>query len=302
MLLVIVLGMTSLLFQMRDHKFVILNLYFLPVVLSGYYLGRSSACLLALFSAVSVAITITFDFTGLTASSSPVMAGLVVTVWAAALGMSALLIGTLCDERATKVRELHIAYVGVIEVLARYLQGANPRIKARSIRVAELSQTVGRALRMSQKQLDDIRVGALLFDIGNVEITTKLISRAVDTIEAAESEGFHTFQGTDLVSSLEPVLAGAVPLLLNQDDAVHDCIALEGEDSGASIPVGAKVIRLVREYDALTAGHPPMPPAKAIECLKATKSSDYSSELFHALEEVTIHGAVEAPEQEYAAV
>ena len=42
--------------------------------------------------------------------------------------MTALLVGSLSDERKAKVRELHEAYVGVVEVLSKYLQSANPRI------------------------------------------------------------------------------------------------------------------------------------------------------------------------------
>ena len=43
---------------------------------------------------------------------------------------------------ADAVEELHEAYVGVVSVLATYLQSANPNAKARSTRVAELSQAV----------------------------------------------------------------------------------------------------------------------------------------------------------------
>ena len=117
-LIVIVLAMTCLLFQMQSHKLVILYMFFLPVVLSGYFLGRSPAAVLAVLSAVSVAIAIALDSSGFASYTSPLMIGLVVTVWAGILGLTALLVGTLCDERSAKVEELHAAYLGVVEVLA----------------------------------------------------------------------------------------------------------------------------------------------------------------------------------------
>jgi len=286
MLIVIVLGMTSLLHQMEGHKMVILNLFFLPVVLAGYFLGRACSGTLALFSAVTVTIVVALDSTGFAAYTSPVVVGLVVTVWAGVLGLTALLVGTLCDERSAKVAELHSAYVGVVEVLAKYLQSANPRAKGRSIRCAELSQAVAERMRLSQKEVDDIRVGALLYDMSNVEITTKLISKAVDTIEAQSSGNRHTFQGMELVHSLEPVLAGAVPLLMNQDDAVHDCLAAEqGERS--DIPLGAKIIRAARAYDELTTDEssvPPMAPRQAVDALRRDTAANYPAELLRALE------------------
>ncbi len=267
MLICIVLAMTSLLIMMEQHKMVILYLFFLPVVLSGYFLGRFYAGMLAVLSAVSVTIALTLDVTGFAVYTTPIMIGLVITVWAGVLGLTALLLGTLCDERADMVRELHTAYVGVVEVLARYLQSANPRAKARSIRVAELSQAVAKQLRLSQKQVDDIRVGALLYDIGNVEITTQLITKAVGTLEADAARGAtHTFQGSELVHSLEPVLSGAVPLLRNLDDAVHDCLTAEDGMAPHDIPLGAKIIRAVRAFDSLTE-----------DCTKGTGLGDHEA-------------------------
>ncbi len=294
MLLLIVVAMTSLLVKMGEHKMVILYLFFLPVVLSGYYLGRFAAGLLAVFSAVTVTIVITLDSTGFAVYSSPVLVGLVITIWASVLGLTAILVGTLCDERAAKVSELHTAYVGVVEVLARYLQGANSRVKARSIRVAELCQRVAEELRLSQKQVDDIRVGALLYDIGNVEITTKLISRAVGTLEAEVGKGEkHTFQGHELVHSLEPILSGAVPLLLNQDDAILDCLSGEDAATPKGMPIGAKIIRTVRAFDALTEDDSRgtgLRPAEAIKALRKDPDTTHDEDLVRAVEKCVTTG------------
>jgi len=103
MLIILAIGMTYLFYRMGGYKMVILNLYFLPVVLSGYYLGRSHAGVLALFCAISVSIAATLDVAGFASFSTPIIAGLAVTVWAAVLGLTALLVGTLCDERAAKL-------------------------------------------------------------------------------------------------------------------------------------------------------------------------------------------------------
>jgi HD domain-containing protein len=286
-LLLITLGMTSLLVMMREHKIVILYLYFLPVVLSGYFLGRVHAGVLALFSAMSVTIALTLESSQFAVYSSPAMIGLVVTIWAAVLGLTALMIGTLCDERAVKVVELHTAYVGVVEVLARYLQSANPHVKARSIRVAEISQKVAEALGLTQKEIDDIRVGALLYDIGNVEITTQLITKAVGSIESESVHGKHTFQGRELVHSLEPVLSGAVPLLLNLDDAVHDVLAVESGNDSRDIPLGATIIRAVRAYESLVDDNRhgrPMSAEEAVTALRKDPYAKYETRVLDALE------------------
>ncbi len=288
MLVVVTLGMTYLLYQMGGYKMVVLNLFFLPIVLSGYYLGRTSAGVLALFCALSVTIAATLDSSGFAAYNSPIMVGLALTVWAGVLGLTALLVGTLCDERATKVDELHEAYVGVVEVLSKYLQSGHPKIKARSVRIAEMCQLVAEEMRLSRKQVDDIRVGALLQDLGNVEITTKLITKAVDTLEADPTRSDkHTFLGMDLVHSLGGVLHGAVALLANQDDPARAGLAMDDDGGAGEVPVGARIIHATRAYDALTfgeSGDPKNSPARALLELRKGAPGEYDEEVLNAIE------------------
>jgi hypothetical protein len=287
MLIVVTLGMTYLVYQLGGYKLVALNLFFLPIVLSGYYLGRTSAGVLALFCTLSVTIATTMDPSGFAAYTHPVMMGLALTVWASVLGLTAILVGTLCDERAMKVDELHEAYVGVVEVLAKYLQSGNPKVKARAIRIAELCQMVAEDLKLSRKQVDDIRVGALLFDLGSVEITTKVLSKAVDTLESDPHRGGkHTFLGADLVHSLGTVLHGAVPLVVNQHDPAKDVLAMDDESqAGAEVPVGARIIRAVRAFDAVSyadAGEIKNSPERAI--LELRRNKEHDQEVLNALE------------------
>lgn len=288
MLIIVTIGMTYLLYRMGGYKMVALNLFYLPIILSGYYLGRTHAGILALFSVLAVTIASTVDAAGFAAYQSPIMMGLALTVWAATLGLTAILVGTLCDERAKTVEDLHAAYVGVVEVLSKYLQSANPKVKARSTRIAELSQSVAEEMKLSRKQVDEIRVGALLFELGNVEITTQLLTRAVDTLEAnAAKVNSYTFSGTDLVHSLGSVLSGALPLVLNQDDAVLDCISAEDDGLCGAIPLGAKIIRAVRAHDAMTFADgdgPRVSPQQALQELRKDIAGGYDPDVLDALE------------------
>jgi HD-GYP domain-containing protein (c-di-GMP phosphodiesterase class II) len=288
MLIVVTVSMTYLFYRMGAYRMVALNLFFLPIVLSGFYLGRNSAGILALFCAVSVTIATAMDGTGFAAYNSPIMMGLALTVWAAVLGLTAILVGTLCDDRAAKVEELHEAYVGVVNVLTTYLQSGDPKVKARSVRVAELSQMVAEEMKLERKQIDDVRVAALLHDLGNVEITTKLISKAVDTLEAdSQKVDKHTFLGVDLVHSLGSVLHGAVPLLLNQDDAVRELLSTENDVDSREIPLGAKIIRAARAYDALIgpeSGKAAKTPAEVLKELRTDPSGSYDQTVLTAIE------------------
>ena len=292
MLILIVLGMAGMVSQMGGYKMVVLSLFFMPIVLSGYYLGRSSACVLALFSALSVTIAVAWDATAFAALDMPIMIGLAIVLWAATLGLTAILVGTLCDERARTVGELHEAYVGVVDVLAKYLQSAHSGVKARSHRVAELSQEVAQELNLTPRQVDDVRVAALLQDLGHVEITTQIINRAVaalDTKGAPAERSRHTFQGTELVQSLGTVLRGALPLLLNGEDKGAEHVPESAERRVDLAPVGARIIQAVRAYDEVTRGPDGvsgLSPQDAVSAVRAESPDAHDPQVLAALERV----------------
>jgi fermentation-respiration switch protein FrsA (DUF1100 family) len=298
MLVLVVIATGALFARLEYEKTVVLHLYFLPVVLAGYYVGRTAAGLLALLGVLTVTIVVTLVPHELGAASTPLMIALGLTVWAAALGLTAIMVGTLCDERAASLRELHAAYVGVVEVLAKYLQGGTARTRSRSERIAARCQLVAEAMGLSQREVDDVRVAALLNELGKVEITTQVISRAVDRLE--NSPARHTFLGTDLVHSLSNVLQSALPLLAVQDEAVHEFLSQE-RASADSVPIGARILRAVRAYDELAHTCVPTPtPGEALRLLRE-RVSGLDTEVLLALErELRRETAEQAPVPAFA--
>src|SRR3990172_6317736 len=99
-LVLIVLALICLLYQTAGYKMVVLNLFYLPVVLTAFFLGRYRAGVLALFSVIAASAVSLVDLSGFGSYSSPIIIGLSVTVWGAVLGLTAILVGTLSDERS----------------------------------------------------------------------------------------------------------------------------------------------------------------------------------------------------------
>ncbi|HEV3340033.1 MAG TPA: HD domain-containing phosphohydrolase [Pirellulales bacterium] len=294
MLLVVVVGLACLFYQVQGYKLVVLNLFYLPVVLCAFFLGTYRAGILAVFCVTAASIVTVTNIEGFASFFSPLMIGLVVTVWGAVLGLVGILVGTLSDERKAKTAELHEAYIGVVEVLSRYLQSANARLKARSIRVAELSQKVAVAMRLPLKLVDDVRIAALLYDIGNVEVTTRVFRKAVGTLETDPAKlEQHTFRGIDLIQSLGSVLSGASPLLVHRPEASHDL------QSTGDMPLGTRIIWVVRAYDELTAEQRPGRPAvdckEALAELRRDQDCGYDREVIDALERVVSKGEIDEP-------
>ncbi len=291
-LIVITISLGCLFYMMTGYKMVVLNLFYLPVVLAGFFLGRYRAGVLAVLCVTTAAIITAVDLMGFAAFTSPLIIGLAIGVWAAVLGLTSILVGTLSDERGQTIVELHEAYVGVVEVLSRYLQSANPRLKARSDRVAELSQRVAVEMKLSPKEADDIRVAALLHDMENIEITARVIRKAMGSIEEEPSETQQaTFHGTDLVHSLGAVLTGAMPLLVNQAESGHAAMSAEDAPNAAHLPVGAKIIRTVRAYEQVregTLGQPAPSPQAAFEELRRDSNANHDPSIVGVLERIVV--------------
>ena len=289
-LILICLALCCLLYKVGPCRAVVLNLFYLPVVLAAFYLGRYRAGILALFCVISAAVITALDLHGLAAFSSPLAVGLALTIWGAVMGINALLVGTLSDESADKIKELHDAYVGVVEVLARYLNSSDPKVCDHTAKVVQLSQEVAAQMRLSDKEIDDIRVAALLQDIENIEVTARVIRRAVGDLahHGRKKQLEHTFHGSELVQSLGAVLTGALPLLGDQGEYADFGEAGVRCHAAMEHAFGAQIIRTVRDYVTLLCRDPAMNPQDAIQAMRDGLEGDHHPAVIHAIEQVAL--------------
>lgn len=287
-LILLAVGLTCLVYKTEGYKLVTLNLFFLPVVLGAFFLGRYVAGILAVFSVMATSLVCAIELNDFSSFTSPLAVGLSITVWGAILCLTALLVGTLSDERSAQAIELHEAYVGVVEVLSRYLQGGNPQLNAFTNRVVRLSQRIALEMKLSSRRIDDIRVAALLQGFSKIEVTTKVISKAVHSLEAKGNPQDFSFHGTDLVCSLGSVLRGAIPILLSQDTGMPADLK---DQSTTEAPIGAKILNVARSYEVALQGHSGNEPApvEIVRELRADTTAHYDLDVLDALERVVVN-------------
>ncbi len=289
-LVLVSLGLTCLLSRTAGYNIVVLNLFYLPVVLAALFLGRYRAGILALLSVIMASVALVIDFDHGVVHTSPLIIALAVTVWGAVLGLMALLVGTLSDEKNSQCRELHDAYHGIVEVLSRYLNSADPRRKDRAVRTAELSEKVARQMRLSDKQVDDVRIAALLQDLEHIEITARVIRRAVGSLEIGPGAASrqHTFSGSDLVQSLASVVSGALPLICSEN-GFDTAAPKQSSSNSIDAALSAQIIRAARAYDRIV--HESVGPlsasnAQILEELRGDDELGCHASVIQALEQV----------------
>jgi len=239
-----------------EEKFIILNFYYLPVLTAGYFLGRRMGVLAAVFSILAVLICV-LVFPQRFFSGGEILKGVAqLSSWGGFLILASVSIGTLYERNEQRLKELKNAYIGVLEILSKYLETTDGYTKGHSVRVAELATEIATAMELHRPEVENIRVAGLLHDIGKIEISGEILQKAAAlSTEERELMDSHTFKGAYILSAVGSVLKEVVPIVFAHHK--HFVETLEGNNGERTkIPLGARVIAVADAFDAMTTDRP----------------------------------------------
>ena len=161
-----------------EEIFVVLNFYYLPVLVAGYFLGRRMGVLAAVFSILAVVICVLL-FPERFFPGHEMLKGLAqLSSWSGFLILASISIGTLYERNEQRLKELKNAYIGVLEILSKYLESTDGYTKGHSVRVAELATEIATAMELHRPEVENIRAAGLLHDIGKTEISGEILRKA----------------------------------------------------------------------------------------------------------------------------
>ena len=143
------------------------------------------------------------------------------------------------------------AYVGAIRALAATLDARDPSTAGHSERVSALSVLMGRQLRISEADLDVLRLGALLHDIGKIGLSDDILRKpSALTLEEYEQVKRHPGLGAHILRQV-PFLAPHIPIVElhhERPDGRGYPFGLRGDE----IPLAARVVHVADAFDAMT--------------------------------------------------
>jgi len=147
--------------------------------------------------------------------------------------------------------ETQSAYVGAIRALAAALDARDPYTAGHSERVSALSVLIARHMELTETEVDVIRLGALLHDIGKIGVSDHVL-RKPGPLSADEFEQIRRHPGLGArilrkVPFLEPHLA-IVELHHERPDGKGYPFGL----LGTNIPVEARIVHVADAFDAMT--------------------------------------------------
>ena len=272
-----------------EEKFIVLNFYYLPVLVAGYFLGRQMGVLTAVFSILAVLICV-LVFPQRFFNSKEILKGVAqLSSWSGFLILASVTVGTLFEQNEQRLKELKNAYIGVLEILSKYLESTDRYTKGHSVRVSELATDIGIAMELPRSEVENIRVAGLLHDIGKIEVSGEILSKAAKlSTEERELMDLHTVKGAYILSAVGGVLKEVVPIVVAHHKYFAD--TLESHNGGTmKIPLGARVIAVADAYDAMTTDRPyrkGMLPWEALQEIVAKAGIQFDPEVVGAFKRV----------------
>lgn len=235
----------------------ILGFYTLPTLFSAYIYGRRHAVLTAVASILLVAIvSIANPGLFLRASALPPAADrwFEVGAWAGLLVVTACAMGTLHERKERHLGELRKTYFGVLAILQQFISN-DKYTHNHSYRVAFYAATIACHMGFQEERVDDIRVAALLHDIGKLETSREILYKAasLNSEEMAEMR-LHVKKGVDMLTPVGGALSRVLPIIF----AHHERYDGSGYHmvKGEEIPVEAQVLAVADAYDSMTSDRP----------------------------------------------
>jgi putative nucleotidyltransferase with HDIG domain len=147
--------------------------------------------------------------------------------------------------------ETRSAYVGAIRALAAALDARDPYTAGHSERVSTLSVMIGRTMNLPAADIEVLRLGALLHDIGKIGISDQIL-RKTGSLTAEEFEQIkrHPGLGARILRQV-PFLAPHLPIVElhhERPDGRGYPFGLRAED----IPLAARIVHVADAFDAMT--------------------------------------------------
>jgi putative nucleotidyltransferase with HDIG domain len=170
------------------------------------------------------------------------------------------------DRIANLTAEIQRLSLNSIEALIYALEAKDKYTAGHSKRVSDISIALGRALGLDESEMDDLRWGSLLHDVGKIAIDPLIQNKPGRlTKEEYEHIMIHPQVGSQIV---KPIVNQKVVDIIEHHHDHFDGSGLHQHVKGSEIPRGARIIAIADAFDAMTSDRPYHSKINSDEALK----------------------------------
>ncbi len=153
-----------------------------------------------------------------------------------------------------QTQEIRKVFLGAIEALVFALEAKDKYTAGHSRRVTEIAVAIGRELGLSPDDIEDLRWGGLLHDVGKIAVD-QLIQNKPGKLTPEEYEHImiHAHVGAGIV---KPVVNEKVVEMIEHHHDHYDGSGLHQVVAGDDIPLEARILAVADAFDAMTSDRP----------------------------------------------
>ena len=145
--------------------------------------------------------------------------------------------------------------IEAVYALAHTVGAKNAYTEEHSEDMVHYATEIGKKLKLSEEELEDLKHGAMLHDIGKLGISDKiLLKRGKLTKKEYEVIKKHPHIGADIIRPVH-FLKSVVPIILHHHER-FDGAGYGSRLKGEEIPLGARIVAIVDVYQALVSNRP----------------------------------------------
>jgi putative nucleotidyltransferase with HDIG domain len=181
--------------------------------------------------------------------------------------------------------------------LARAIEARDPYSYGHAARVTALAEVLAARLGWDDEQIETLRIGAALHDIGKLSVSDRILRKPGPLSEHELSEvRSHPEHGARMVG-LIGTTRSAVPCVLHHHER-WDGRGYPAGYAGEAIPAEARILAVVDAFDAMTSDRPyraALPAERALAELERCSGAQFDPDVVSVFVEGWRQGAFEPP-------
>ncbi|MGQ9629889.1 MAG: GAF domain-containing protein [bacterium] len=161
----------------------------------------------------------------------------------------------LYEEVERQYQEIKDAIVSSAQALAQAIELRDAYTGGHIKRVLHLSLSIARRLGLPPEEIENIRLGAILHDIGKIGIDDSILHKPHHlTSEEEEQMRMHPQFGAEIMRHIK-FFEGAVPIMRYHHER-YDGSGYPDGIAGEDIPLGARIVAVADAYDSIITDRP----------------------------------------------
>jgi HD domain-containing protein len=264
-----------------EQKFAFLSFYYLPMILAGFYGGRRFAVLAGVFV---VSLVFFYQYVQgldmLPGFYPDALLGLV--PWGGFLILTGYVVGKLAEQRETRLSDVKNAYLATLELLTYHIESTERHQQGHSNRVANVAAAIARELRLPEEDVENLRVAALLHEVGTRDQRLlRLLSRSV----------------TDSAVAVARAMRGAAEII-GEYGHYYEIVGDDWDIEALPLPHTVKILAVADAFETLqmaTPVRPAFPKWSALEEVEKGAGKTFAKDAVRALRSVAGQPEVAMP-------